>query len=101
MAREQELQTRLLQELHGRQAQRPEHERDWRVPYPQDPRFIGRAPELKALAKACKENVRVVLNERIPKQVDPAVVFGWGGVGKTSLANAFVHRYGQRFEGGV
>jgi tetratricopeptide (TPR) repeat protein len=59
-----------------------------RLPFPEDPNFTGRQDELRRLASALKESI-------------PTVVAGLGGMGKSSLANAFAHRYGQYFPGGV
>ena len=55
--------------------------------------FVGRRDELKELARALREGPAAI------GQV--ATVTGMGGIGKTQLASAFVHRYGQYFEGGV
>jgi hypothetical protein len=61
-----------------------------------NPLFVGRADDLRALAKALKGDQTVAIT-----QVQTAAATGWGGVGKTQLAVEFAHRYGQYFAGGV
>lgn len=58
-----------------------------------NPEFVGRERELLDLAEALRSGAVAV------GQV--AAATGMGGIGKTQLASAFVHRYGQFFEGGV
>jgi tetratricopeptide (TPR) repeat protein len=65
-----------------------------RMPYASNPHFVGRDDALLALAQALKGGGRVALGPR-------AAVTGLGGIGKTSVASEFVHRYGQYFAGGV
>ncbi|MBM7845933.1 tetratricopeptide repeat protein [Herpetosiphon giganteus] len=64
-----------------------------RVPFTASPSFVGREPELKALAAA--------VGNAQPAVVVPAVATGLGGIGKTSLVTEFVYRYGWYFRGGV
>jgi DNA-binding CsgD family transcriptional regulator/tetratricopeptide (TPR) repeat protein len=59
-----------------------------------DPNFTGRETELLELAVELKEGDAVAMGQ-------PVAVSGIGGMGKTSLANAFVYRYGRYFAGGV
>lgn len=63
----------------------------YRMPWGYSRLFTGRGATLLELAR------------RVTEQVPPAAVAitGIGGVGKTSLAIEFVHRYGQFFPGGV
>ena len=56
------------------------------MPFKPNPLFVGRAADLRALAAALRPEGAVV------------AVTGWGGVGKSQLASAFVHRYGRYFE---
>jgi hypothetical protein len=65
-----------------------------RMPYAPNPHFVGRDEVLVELAKALKGGGRVALGPR-------AAATGLGGIGKTSVAAEFVHRYGQYFAGGV
>jgi tetratricopeptide (TPR) repeat protein len=65
-----------------------------RMPYSSNPHFIGRDDALLALAQTFKGGGRVALGPR-------AAATGLGGIGKTSIAAEFVHRYGQFFAGGV
>ena len=65
-----------------------------RMPYASNPHFVGRDDALLALAQALKDGGRVALGPR-------AAATGLGGIGKTSVAAEFVHRYGQYFAGGV
>jgi len=65
----------------------------WMPVYP-NPGFVGRIGELKRVAKALKADTVAVAERTV-------VVTGWGGVGKTQLASAFVHHYGAYFAGGV
>ena len=59
-----------------------------RMPFARTPTFVGRQPDLQAIAVALKEG-------------QAAAVHGLGGVGKTTVAAEFVHRYGAYFAGGV
>ena len=56
--------------------------------------FVGREPDLKALARALKAGGTAAVGQI-------AAVTGLGGIGKTQLACEFVYRYGQYFAGGV
>jgi len=58
-----------------------------RVVFSQNPLFVGREQDLKALASTFKRG-------------KIASVSGMGGIGKTQLASEFLHRYGQFFAGG-
>ncbi len=64
------------------------------MPYAPNPHFVGRDDDLLALARALKGGERIALGPR-------AAATGLGGIGKTSVAVEFVHRYGQYFAGGV
>jgi tetratricopeptide (TPR) repeat protein len=59
-----------------------------RMPFTRNTHFVGRAPDLLAIAQAFGRGAAVA-------------VTGLGGLGKTSVATEFVHRYGQFFAGGV
>jgi tetratricopeptide (TPR) repeat protein len=65
-----------------------------RMSYSPNPHFVGRNDALLALAQALRGGRRVALGPR-------AATTGLGGIGKTSVAAEFVHRYGQYFAGGV
>jgi transcriptional regulator with XRE-family HTH domain len=65
-----------------------------RMPFSANPLFVGREPELKAIAVALKGGETVAIGQI-------AATTGLGGIGKTQLAVAFVHHYGQFFSGGV
>lgn len=65
-----------------------------RMPFASNPLFVGRADDLKALAVALKGQQTVAISQI-------AAATGLGGIGKTSLAVEFAHRYGQFFTGGV
>jgi hypothetical protein len=60
-----------------------------RMPLRRNPLFIGRAAELRDIARALQAGDTV------------AAAAGMGGVGKTQLAVEFVHRFGRYFAGGV
>ncbi len=62
----------------------------------QNPSFVGREEELKALAASLKAGDTTAIG-----QVRTAAATGLGGIGKTQLASEFAHRYGQYFAGGV
>jgi tetratricopeptide (TPR) repeat protein len=62
----------------------------------QNPSFVGREEELKALAASLKAGDTAAIG-----QVRTAAATGLGGIGKTQLASEFAHRYGQYFAGGV
>ncbi len=64
------------------------------VVYPRNPLFVGRAADLRALAAALKAGGTAAIGQI-------AAATGLGGIGKTQLANEFVHRYGRYFAGGV
>lgn len=64
-----------------------------RMPYRRNPLFVGREANLLALACALRSDGSGVGRT--------AAVTGMGGVGKTSFATEFIHRYGQFFAGGV
>jgi hypothetical protein len=59
-----------------------------------DPDFIGREAELLALAAELKEGRAVAIGQ-------PVAISGIAGIGKSSLASAFLYRYGRYFAGGV
>ena len=59
-----------------------------------NPLFVGREEELCAIAAALKGGETVAVGQT-------AAATGMGGIGKTQLASAFVHRYGHFFQGGV
>jgi hypothetical protein len=61
-----------------------------RIPYKANPLFVGREEELKWLAQATQQGQNVVI-----------ATTGMGGIGKSQLALAFAHQYGQYFAGGV
>lgn len=65
-----------------------------RILMARNPLFVGRADDLRELAKALQV-------ERTTAMAQVASVTGIGGVGKTQLAAEFAHRYGQCFRGGV
>ncbi len=64
------------------------------VPYGANPLFVGRAADIKELAGVLKGGGTAAVGQI-------AVATGLGGIGKTQLANEFVHRYGRYFTGGV
>ncbi|MCP4515114.1 MAG: hypothetical protein GY824_07805, partial [Delftia sp.] len=67
-----------------------------RMPLARNPLFVGREKDLRALAVALKGGETIAIG-----QVNIAAATGLGGIGKSQLANEFVHRYGQFFAGGV
>ena len=64
------------------------------MPLRDNPLFVGREADLKALALTLKGGGKAAIGQ-------VAAATGLGGIGKTQLASAFVHRYGQYFAGGV
>ena len=58
-----------------------------RMPFANNPHFVGRADDLRRLAQVLKAGT--------------AVATGLGGIGKTQTAVEFVHRYGTYFPGGT
>ena len=66
------------------------------MPLTRNPLFVGRKQDLLNLAQALKGGETVAIGHP-----GTAAATGLGGVGKTQLANEFVHRYGQFFAGGV
>jgi tetratricopeptide (TPR) repeat protein len=67
-----------------------------RMPFSPNPFFVGRASDLRAIARGLKGGVTAAIG-----QVQVAAASGLGGIGKSQLASEFVHRYGQYFAGGV
>ncbi len=59
-------------------------------PFDRNPFFVGREGDLHTIASLLKESERATV-----------VVTGMGGLGKSQLANEFIHRYGRYFLGGV
>ncbi len=66
------------------------------MPLTRNPLFVGRKQDLLNLAQALKGGETVAIGHP-----GTAAATGLGGMGKTQLANEFVHRYGQFFTGGV
>jgi class 3 adenylate cyclase/tetratricopeptide (TPR) repeat protein len=64
-----------------------------RMPFHANPHFMGRHDALQSLAQT--------LQGRAESRPRWATVIGFGGIGKTSVAVEFVHRYGSVFAGGV
>ncbi len=64
------------------------------MPFRMNPLFVGRETDLKILAVALKGGETVAVGQI-------AAATGLGGIGKTQLAVALVHHYGQYFVGGV
>src|SRR4030095_6695032 len=67
-----------------------------RMPLSRNPLFVGRQPDLQAVARVLKGGEAVAIG-----QTETAATTGLGGIGKSQLACEFVHRYGQFFAGGV
>jgi tetratricopeptide (TPR) repeat protein len=65
-----------------------------RLPYPPNPHFVGRADELRELARRLKGGQTAVIGQI-------AAATGLGGIGKSQLAVALAHHYGTYFSGGV
>ncbi len=63
------------------------------VPFSRNPHFVGRQFDLHALA--------AVFQPGSATSSSTTAITGLGGIGKTQLAVEFVHRYGNRFPGGV
>lgn len=59
-------------------------------PFDRNPLFVGREGDLHTIASLLKAGERATV-----------VVTGMGGLGKSQLANEFIHRYGRYFLGGV
>ncbi len=59
-----------------------------------NPLFVGRAGDLRALAKILQAGATAAVGQ-------VAAATGLGGIGKTQLAVEFAHRYGRFFAGGV
>ena len=64
------------------------------MPWPAHGDFVGREADLKRLASILKAKKTAAIGQI-------AAATGMGGIGKTQLASAFAHRYGQFFNGGV
>jgi len=65
------------------------------MPFPYNPLFVGREDELRVLARWLLDQAQATVISQV------AAATGLGGIGKTQLAVAFVHRYGRRFPGRV
>jgi tetratricopeptide (TPR) repeat protein len=65
-----------------------------RMPFSPNPLFVGRADDLRALAKILQAGATAAVGQ-------VAATTGLGGIGKTQLAVEFAHRYGRFFAGGV
>jgi TIR domain/Tetratricopeptide repeat len=64
----------------------------WRVPWPRNPNFTGRAAELEALR-------RQLTGGAVPMAVAlPQAVHGLGGVGKTQLAVEYAYRHASDYD---
>lgn len=70
------------------------------MPLSRNPHFVGRAEDLRALARALNSSRGVAVSPA-PVGRASSVTTGLGGIGKTQLVCEFVHRYGQYFPGGV
>lgn len=64
------------------------------LPYSPNPFFVGRHPEMKAVAEALSRCESAITHRA-------AALIGIGGIGKSQLAVEFAHRYGHFFTGGV
>jgi tetratricopeptide (TPR) repeat protein len=65
-----------------------------RMLFGRTPTFVGREPDLLAIADALKGGQTTAISQA-------ATIHGLGGIGKTTTATEFVHRWGQFFAGGV
>lgn len=65
-----------------------------RMPFSPNPLFTGRDTDVRALAVALAQPASGTTPARV-------AVTGFGGIGKTSVAVEFAHRYGWAFAGGV
>ena len=65
-----------------------------RIPLSANPLFVGREDELRKIASLLKGGETVAVGQTV-------AATGMGGIGKTQLASAFIHRYGRFFQGGV
>jgi tetratricopeptide (TPR) repeat protein len=65
-----------------------------RMFFTRNPLFVGRAGDLRALAKILTAGATAAVGQ-------VAAATGLGGIGKTQLAVEFAHRYGRFFAGGV
>ena len=74
------------------------------IPLPRDPAFSGREDALASIRHALLVSVQEPENEpngSLSEMVPPLNVYslcGPGGMGKTSIANEFVHRYEKEFD---
>ena len=60
------------------------------IPYPPNPRFVGRKESLEQLRSLLCSDVRT-----------PAAIVGMGGSGKTQLAAEYGHRFESAYSGGI
>ncbi len=65
-----------------------------KLPFGANDHFVGREKELRELAAGLKGGETVAVGQTM-------ATTGYGGIGKSQLASAFVHRYGGYFAGGV
>ncbi|MBL7491382.1 tetratricopeptide repeat protein, partial [Frankia sp. AgB1.9] len=63
----------------------------WRMPWPRNPNFVGRASELAALRHRLAYGSGAV-------PVLPQALHGMGGVGKTQLVVEYAYRYGRSYD---
>jgi len=68
----------------------------WTVPFPRNPRFVGREDELEALHRLLHGD-----GDAAPVGITPAGISGMGGIGKTQLAVEYAYRYQDDYPGGV